>query len=61
MARSLSQAIEHPPYELQSAAAKSQARAYHTPALFHVLCTESIEAGAEDDARGHQVMALALS
>lgn len=60
MARRLWEWIEALPHEAQVAAIESQAPAFHTPALFHVLCTESIHAGADDEMRGVQIVSLAL-
>ena len=59
MAEALWQWIEVLPHEAQQAAVQSQATAFHTPAFFYRLCTESIEAGS-DDIRGMQLANLAL-
>ncbi len=61
MARKLWQWIEHQPHEAQLAAIDSQAPAFHTPALFHLLCTRSLLAGREDDVRGQQLVTLAMA
>lgn len=53
--------IERQPHEQQMAAVESQQAAFYTPALFHLLCTESIEAGAHDDVRGLNLASLALA
>ena len=60
MAYKLWQAIEHLPHAIQKSAIESQAPAYRTPVLFHLLCTRSIECGAENDVRGMQIANLAL-
>ncbi len=44
MAENLWRWIEPLPYEVQKAAIKSQAPAFRTPALMHVLCTQSVDA-----------------
>ena len=61
MAARLWRWIEHEPLEIQKAAIDSQQAAFHTPALFHLLCTESIAAGAVDDVTGLQIASLALA
>ena len=53
--------IEVLPPEEQSAAVKSQARAFRTPALFHRLCTKCLEIGHDHDVRGLQIASLALT
>lgn len=61
MAENLWSYVEDLPHEAQMAAVKSQAGAFRTAALFHRLCTVSIEIGAEDDVRGLQLASLAMS
>ncbi len=61
MARKLWQWIEHQPHEARLAAIESQAPAFHTPALFHRLCTESLVAGVSDDIRGQKLVVLAMA
>ncbi len=60
MARNVWRWIKDQPQSVQEAAIESQAAAFRTPALFHLMCTKSIEAGLEDDVLGMQLANLAL-
>ncbi|MCP3956255.1 MAG: helix-turn-helix transcriptional regulator [bacterium] len=59
MARDLWRWIEPLPFEVQLQAVEKQAPVYETPALFHHLCTLSLE--ARDDRRALRRAALALA
>jgi AraC-like DNA-binding protein len=58
MAAYLWRCIEHEPHEIQKAAVESQAVAFHTPALFLVLSTASVEAAGTDADRATRLADL---
>lgn len=61
MARKLWQWIDNLPHEARLAAIESQAPAFRTPALFHLLCHQSLLTGARDDIRGQRLAILAMA